>query len=60
MIYRLVCPECEYAFEIEKPLLDEVVVCGDCALNLRVVAVDEASHTVRAELTQTNHQDWGQ
>lgn len=60
MPYRLVCPECEFDFAIDNPLVDEVVVCGDCALNLRIVNIEESTRVVRAELTQTNHEDWGQ
>lgn len=60
MTYRLTCPECEFDFQVDNPMVDEVVVCGDCALNLRVVSVDEAARSVRAELTETSHQDWGE
>ncbi len=60
MIFRLACPECEFAFDLENPIVDEVIVCSDCALNLRVVSVDESSRSVCAELTLTSHEDWGQ
>jgi lysine biosynthesis protein LysW len=60
MSYRCTCPECEFAFELDDPMVDEVVVCGDCALNLRIVSIDAATRAVRAELTETSHQDWGE
>jgi hypothetical protein len=60
MTYRLICPECEFDSKIDNPMVDEVIVCGDCALNLRVVKIDENAQCVRAELTETSHQDWGE
>jgi lysine biosynthesis protein LysW len=60
MTYRMVCSECEYEFAIDNPMVGEVIVCGDCALNLRIVEIDNNELTVRGELTDTAHEDWGE
>jgi lysine biosynthesis protein LysW len=60
MSYRLICPECEFTCQVDNPMLDEVLVCADCALNLRVIGIDETERAVRTELTETDHQDWGE
>jgi alpha-aminoadipate carrier protein LysW len=54
------CPECEYAFRIEDPQVGEVIVCGDCSLNLKVKEVDKAARTAVLELTKTRGEDWGE
>lgn len=58
--YSSLCPECEWAFEIEGPQVGEVVVCPDCNLNLLVITVDATTHKASLKLTEATTDDWGQ
>lgn len=59
-LHEVVCPECEYQFRLEDPSIDEVIQCGDCLLNLKVVSIDPAARKAVLELTKTRGEDWGQ
>lgn len=59
-VYAAECPECEWAFNIESPVQNEVVRCGDCNLSLVVKALDEQGKKAQLELTETDADDWGQ
>lgn len=56
----VVCPECEYEFPTEAPLVGEVFPCLDCGLNLKVVGVDAGHERAAVELTESDADDWGQ
>jgi lysine biosynthesis protein LysW len=59
-LYDAVCPECDFAFQVEDPAKGEVVACADCGLNLMVTAVDPDTRRVGLELTANKTDDWGQ
>ena len=58
--FAATCPECEQKFTVESPMKDEVLMCGDCGLNLRVVSVDSVAKRALLELTHTDADDWGE
>jgi len=57
-ICEVECPECEFQFSVEKPMVGEVLACPDCQLNLLVTAT--LGTQVEVELTETDAEDWGQ
>jgi len=58
--HKATCPECDFSFEIEHPVKDEVIVCRDCSLRLLVIDVKTEEGRVDLALTETNADDWGQ
>lgn len=51
------CPECVANVEFaEKPELNEIIECGDCAGELEVISVDPLVVAVAPEVEE----DWGE
>ncbi|MFE5890208.1 lysine biosynthesis protein LysW [Streptomyces sp. R11] len=51
------CPECVSDVEVkEKPELNEIIECGDCAGELEVISLDPLLVAVAPEVEE----DWGE
>lgn len=57
---KAICPECEWEFEVEEPEVNEVFICEDCGLNLKVTEIDLVHHRLALKLTETDADDWGE
>ena len=50
------CPECDAEIDLEGVVLNEIVVCPDCGVDLEVVSLDPPS----LELAPMEEEDWGE
>jgi len=50
------CPECDAEIDLEGVMLNEIVVCPDCGVDLEVVELDPPT----LELAPMEEEDWGE
>jgi alpha-aminoadipate/glutamate carrier protein LysW len=50
------CPECDAEIDLEGVVLNEIVVCPDCGVDLEVVNLDPPA----LELAPMEEEDWGE
>jgi len=50
------CPECEAEMVLDGVIQGEIVVCGDCGVDLEVVSLDP----LRLDLAPMEEEDWGE
>ena len=50
------CPECDAEIDLEGVVLNEIVVCSDCGVDLEVVSLAPLT----LELAPTEAEDWGE
>lgn len=58
--FNITCPECDYQYSVEEPMVGEVIKCGDCGLSFGITTIDQENKTVDLELAEVNSEDWGQ
>ncbi|HEX7567685.1 MAG TPA: lysine biosynthesis protein LysW [Anaerolineaceae bacterium] len=50
------CPECDAEIDLSGVVLNEIVVCSDCGVDLEVVKLDPPA----LELAPMEAEDWGE
>lgn len=50
------CPECDAQIDLSGVVLNEIVVCSDCGVDLEVVKLDPPT----LELAPMEAEDWGE
>jgi alpha-aminoadipate carrier protein LysW len=50
------CPECDAEIDLSGVVLNEIVVCSDCGVDLEVVDLDPPT----LELAPMEAEDWGE
>jgi alpha-aminoadipate/glutamate carrier protein LysW len=50
------CPECDAVVDLSGVILNEIVVCSDCGVDLEVVDLDPPT----LELAPMEAEDWGE
>lgn len=50
------CPECDAKIDLDGVVLNEIVVCPDCGVDLEVVELDPPT----LELAPMEEEDWGE
>jgi len=50
------CPECDAVIDLSSVILNEIVVCSDCGVDLEVVDLDPPT----LELAPMEAEDWGE
>jgi alpha-aminoadipate carrier protein LysW len=50
------CPECDAEIELKNVVLNEIVVCSDCGVDLEVVKLDPPT----LEVAPMEAEDWGE
>lgn len=56
MTTNTTCPECEAEITLIDPMLNEIVPCPDCGVDLEVISLDP----VRLDLAPEVEEDWGE
>jgi alpha-aminoadipate carrier protein LysW len=50
------CPECDAVIDLSGVILNEIVVCSDCGVDLEVIDLDPPT----LELAPMEAEDWGE
>ena len=50
------CPECDAEVDLGGVVLNEIVVCSDCGVDLEVISLDP----LKLELAPMEAEDWGE
>jgi alpha-aminoadipate carrier protein LysW len=50
------CPECDAEIDLQGVVLNEIVVCSDCGVDLEVVSLTPLT----LELAPSEAEDWGE
>ena len=50
------CPECDAVIDLSGAILNEIVICSDCGVDLEVVDLDPPT----LELAPMEAEDWGE
>jgi alpha-aminoadipate carrier protein LysW len=50
------CPECDAEIDLKNVVLNEIVVCSDCGVDLEVVNLDPPT----LEVAPMEAEDWGE
>lgn len=50
------CPECDAEIDLTGVVVNEIIVCPDCGVDLEVIALDPPT----LELAPMEEEDWGE
>lgn len=56
MTQTINCPECDAQIKLENPVINEIVVCPECGIELEVISLQP----LKLDLAPMEEEDWGE